>query len=120
MAQNLGLAGLIQKTTSLSSEQIQILLDSDFGTSKSVRQSLEELGETTVDRMLAKLSQRLGVGFIKEIIINDISIDMIRGISINYAKSYEILPYKDQKDEVLVLTTNPMNVMVLDDLRLFV
>ena len=118
MAQSLGLAGLIQKTTSLSSEQIQILLDSDFGTSKSVRQSLEELGETTVDRMLSKLSQRLGIGFIKEIIINDISVDMIRGISINYAKSYEILPYKDQNDEVLVLTTNPMNVMVLDDLRL--
>ncbi len=118
MAQSLSLAGLIQKSTSLSHDQIQILLDSDFGGRKSIRESLEELGEPTVDQVLTQLSRRLGIEFVKEIIINDISMDMTRGISINYAKSYEILPYKDERDEILVLTTNPLNLTVLDDLRL--
>jgi general secretion pathway protein E len=110
--------GIIQKSTSLTDEQLQLLLDSDFGGTKTIRSSLEEITEPTTDRVMEKLSQRIGIQFIKDIIINDISMDMIRGISINYAKSFEILPYKDEPHQVLVLTTNPLNITVLDDLRL--
>lgn len=118
MAQSQGIESIIQKSTSLTQEQVQILLESDFGGSKSIRASLEEITDPTTDLVMAKLSQRIGIKFIKEIIINDISMDMIRGISINYAKTFEVLPYKDEKHQVLVLTTNPLNITVLDDLRL--
>ena len=97
---------------------MKLLLDSDFGGSKSIRKSLEEITDPTTDRIMEKLSQRIGIQFAKDIIINDISMDMIRGISINYAKNFEILPYKEDQRQVLVLTTNPLNITVLDDLRL--
>lgn len=118
MAQPGTLENIIQKSTSLTEEQVQLLLDSDFGGAKTVRKTLEGIQDPTTDRVMEKLSQRIGVKFMKEIIINDISMDMIRGISINYAKTYEILPYKDEANEVFVLTTNPLNITVLDDLRL--
>jgi general secretion pathway protein E len=109
---------IIQKSTSLNEEQVQALLDSDFGESKTIRTSLEEIKDPTTDKVMESLSKRIGIQFLKEIIINEISMDMIRGISINYAKTYEILPYKEDQNEVLVLTTNPLNITVLDDLRL--
>ena len=118
MVPNTAIEGIIQKSTSLSEEQIQLLLDSDFGGSKTIRKSLEEIAEPTTDLVMEKLSQRVGFRFMKDIIVNEISMDMIRGISINYAKTFEILPYKDENNEVLVLTTNPLNINVLDDLRL--
>ncbi len=118
MAGNQVIENIIQKSTSLNDEQLKILLDSDFGGSKTVRASLEEITDPTTDRVMEKLSQRIGIQFAKDIIINDISMDMIRGISINYAKNFEILPYKEDDRQVLVLTTNPLNITVLDDLRL--
>ena len=118
MAQATGVENIIQKSTSLTAEQVQTLLDADFGGSKTVRQSLEEIVDPTTDKVMEKLSQRIGIKFAKDIIINDISMDMIRGITINYAKTFEILPYKDDQNQVYVLTTNPLNITVLDDLRL--
>ncbi len=117
-ASNQVIENIIQKSTSLTDEQLQILLDSDFGGSKTVRKSLEEISDPTTDRVMEKLSERIGIQFAKDIIINDIAMDMIRGIPINYAKNFEILPYKEDNRQVLVLTTNPLNITVLDDLRL--
>ncbi len=118
MAQATGVETIIQKSTSLTAEQVQTLLDADFGGTKTVRQSLEEIVDPTTDKVMEKLSQRIGIKFAKDIIINDIAMDMIRGISINYAKTFEILPYKEDQNQVFVLTTNPLNITVLDDLRL--
>lgn len=118
MASPTNIESIIQKSTSLTDEQVHLLLESDFGASKTIRDSLEEIDDPTTDKIMERLSQRIGIRFIKDIIVNDISMDMIRGISINYAKTYEILPYKDEGSEVLVLTTNPLNITVLDDLRL--
>ncbi|MCB0378844.1 MAG: type II secretion system ATPase GspE [Bdellovibrionales bacterium] len=109
---------LLQKSTNLSEEQVKILLDSDFGGKKSLRDSLEEISEPSAEKILEKICERMGIRFIKDIPVNDIAMDMIRGIPINYAKSHEVLPFKEDQQMVEVLTTNPMNVTVLDDLRL--
>ena len=42
---------------------------------------------------------------------------MVRGIPINYAKTQEVLPVKEETERVLVLTTNPINHKALEDLR---
>jgi general secretion pathway protein E len=109
---------IIQKSTSLTEEQVQLLLDSDFGAGQSIRQSLEQVKDPNTDRIMETLSQRIGIRFMKEISINDIAMDMIRGISINYAKTYEVLPFQEEQHQVQVLTTNPLNITVLDDLQL--
>lgn len=109
---------LLQKSTNLTEEQVQTLLDSDFGGSYPIRKSLEEIRDPSADKLIEKICQRMGVEYMKDIPVNDISMDMIRGLSISYSKAYEVLPYKEDQDKVLVLTTNPMNITVLDDLRL--
>lgn len=118
MAQGLAIESLIQKSTSLSEAQVRELLDSDFGSTKTIRKSLEEIQDPNADRVMETLAQRIGMPYLKEIIVNDVSMDLIRGIPINFAKTYEILPLKDEATEVLVLTSNPLNLNVLDDLRL--
>ncbi|MCJ8275447.1 MAG: GspE/PulE family protein, partial [Bdellovibrionales bacterium] len=109
---------IIQKSTNLTEEQVQSLLDSDFGGTKPIRQSLEEIRDPSAEKIIERICQRLGIEFMKDIPVNDISMDMIRGLSISYAKAYEVLPFKEDQERVLVLTTNPLNMVVLDDLRL--
>lgn len=72
---------------------------------------------STPEEALAELCKLLGVDFIKDIPINDIAVDIVRGIPINYAKSQEVLPFKEEQDRVIVLTTNPINHKALEDLR---
>ena len=100
MAQAQGIENIIQKSTSLTADQVQLLLDSDFGSPKTIRKSLEEITDPTTDRVMEKLSKCMGIKFAKDIIINDISMDMIRGISITYAKQFEILPFKDASQQL--------------------
>ncbi|RYZ85000.1 MAG: type II secretion system protein GspE, partial [Proteobacteria bacterium] len=59
----------------------------------------------------------MGVDYIKDIPIGDISADLVRNIPINYAKQNSILPYKEETDIVTVLSANPLNLKSLDDLR---
>ncbi|MEK7358549.1 MAG: type II secretion system ATPase GspE, partial [Bdellovibrionota bacterium] len=54
---------------------------------------------------------------IKEIPVSDISVDLISNIPINFAKKHEVLPFREEADKVTVLTTNPLNTRILDDLR---
>src|SRR5690606_12260965 len=48
---------------------------------------------------------------------NDIPVNLIMDIPINYSKTQEVLPFKEENDRVLILTTNPLNHRALDDLR---
>ena len=53
----------------------------------------------------------------KDIPINDIPVDLVRDIPINYAKQNDVLPFKNETDHIKVLISNPVNYKVLDDLR---
>src|SRR5690606_36635884 len=59
----------------------------------------------------------MGLEYFKDIPVNDIAPDLVRNLPINYAKSHSVLPYKDNHGVVSVLTSNPLNYQVLDDLR---
>jgi len=55
--------------------------------------------------------------FIKDIPVNEISVDLIRNLPINYAKTQGILPFREDGDTLTALTSNPVNTKALDDLR---
>lgn len=107
----------LKKATSLSEKQIQTLLDSPVEGSVDLNSYLGLLKNADVDEVLQQFCKKLGFNYLKDIPVNDIPIDMIRGIPINYAKSKEILPYKEENGQILVLTTNPLNFSVMDDLK---
>lgn len=108
---------LIKKGTSLSEDQLATLLKTSDAKGVTIADHLAKHQFGTPEEAMAELCKLLNVEFIKDIPINDISVDMVRGIPINYSKTQEVLPYKEEADRVVVLTTNPLNHKALEDLR---
>ncbi|MGE0633122.1 MAG: type II secretion system ATPase GspE [Pseudobdellovibrionaceae bacterium] len=109
---------LLLKSTSLSHDQLRTLMVAPaLGSADTVLQILSAKNYTNGDELVSDLCKQMGLDFIKDIPINDIPTDLVRDIPINYAKSHYILPYKEDSETVLVLTSNPLNFKSLDDLR---
>jgi general secretion pathway protein E len=108
---------LIKKGTSVSEEQLQTLLRAQDNKGRSFGDIFSKMTFNTPEEAMAELCKQLGVEYIKEIPINDIPVDLVRGIPINYAKTQEVLPLKMEAERVLILTTNPINHKALEDLR---
>lgn len=108
---------LLQKASSLNEEQLKTLLDLPTTGGERLEESLRRKTYHTPEEVMAELCEHLGVEFMRDIPSNDIPVDLVRNIPINYSKKHEVLPFKDEKDLVRVLTTNPLAHKVLEDLR---
>lgn len=136
------LQNILSKSTSLTADQIRSVLGktslgsgAELARISPVRESTQTqaqgpslanltVGEalnarefSSAEEVVAALCRELGVDFIKDIPISDISVDLVRDIPINYAKQQNILPYKEDSEHLIVLTSNPVNMKALDDLR---
>jgi len=114
----LDVPNILSKTTGLSTEQIKSVLENPAlnGTS-TIGEVLADREFSTADDLVADLCKEMGLEFIKDIPVNDISVDLIRDLPINYAKQFSILPFKEEIDVIIALTANPVNMKALDDLR---
>lgn len=114
----LDLTGILSKATTLSQEQVKTVLASP---SSNGMQNMGDLFSSkeysTADELVSDLCREIGLEYIKEIPVSDISADLVRDLPINYAKQHSILPYKEEIDQVIALTSNPLNMKSLDDLR---
>ena len=118
MAQ-LDISGVLTKATSLTAEQIKSVLNNPaVSQARSVGETLAKKDYSSADDLVADLCRELGMEFIKDIPVNDISADLIRDLPINYAKSQGVLPYRNEGDTLIALTSNPLNTKALDDLRI--
>lgn len=110
---------ILGKHTTLNNEQIKSILNNPSSMRAStVGDSLNLKEFNNPDEVVAELCKELRVDYIKEIPIGDISGDMVRDIPINYAKTHSIIPFKEEGDTLLVLTSNPVNIRAFDDLRI--
>ncbi len=108
---------ILLKSTSMNESEISTLFQTDVVEGGKLGEHLSKKNYASPDEVLNELCKHLGVDFIKDIPVNDIPVDLIRNIPINYAKSYSILPYKETPSTIIVLTSNPLNYKILDDLR---
>lgn len=108
---------LLMKGTSLSTDEIKSLLRTHDQNGVSLEDSIGRGQYNNPEEAVAELCRHLHLDFIKDIPVNDISAEMVRDIPINYAKNHEVLPFKNESDRVVVLTTNPLNRKAIDDLR---
>ncbi len=114
----LDVPNILSRTTGLSIDQIRTVLGNFNVTGTStIGEALAEKDFSNADELVADLCREMGLDFIKDIPVNDISVDLIRNIPINYAKQFSILPFKEDQDMIITLTANPLNSRVLDDLR---
>lgn len=107
---------MLLKSTSISPEQLQSILNQMVGPG-TLREELLKKPLKTAEDVLQELCQKLGYSYMKDIPVNDIGIDLIQHIPINYAKNHEVLPLKEDNHQVYILTSNPMNFQALDDLK---
>ena len=115
---NVDIANILSKATSLNADQIKSVLANPSAVRPvSVGEALSSKEFSSADEVVADLCKELGLDFIKDIPVNDISADLIRDIPINYAKMHSVLPYKEEADVLTALTSNPVNLKALDDLR---
>lgn len=109
---------LLSRSTSLSQDQIRsVLLNSSVLRPSSIGEALATREYSSAEELVSALCKEMGVDFIKDIPIGELSTDLIRDIPINYAKTHNVLPFRDENDAVLALTSNPVNLKALDDLQ---
>jgi len=110
---------ILTKATSLTPEQVKAVLQNPSSVKSylSIGENLATLSFANADELVGQLSAEMGLQFLKDIPVNDIPVDLIRDIPINYAKTHTILPFREEPNQIIVLTSNPVNVRPLDDLR---
>lgn len=114
----LDLNQLLSKSTSLTPEQIRsVLNNTSVLRPSSVGSALSQKTFSSPEDLVSELCRELGVEFIKDIPVADISADLIRDLPINYAKQNSILPFREDHDQLIALTSNPVNLKCLDDLQ---
>jgi general secretion pathway protein E len=114
---NESVGALLLKNTSLTENQLNEILALQTADGEKLSDALARKNLSAPDEVLKALCAQLGVEYMKDIPINDIPVDLVKDIPINYAKQYEILPFKSELDHVKILTSNPMNYKTLDDMR---
>lgn len=108
---------LILKGSSITEPQLKVILAKTDESGSTLRDFLESRTLNTIDEAMQELSTRMGLPYMKDIPVNDISTDLIRYLPLNYAKTHDILPFKEEPTRVLVLTSNPLKYEVFDDLQ---
>lgn len=117
MAANASLENLIVKGTSINADELKSILDMPNSRGEVGSDVLVDKNYSNAEDALADLCKHIGVEYMKDIPYNDIPVDLVNEIPINYAKNHEILPFRRENNLVLVLVSNPLNQKVLGDMR---
>ncbi|MEQ1664733.1 MAG: type II secretion system ATPase GspE [Bdellovibrionales bacterium] len=108
---------LILKTTSIGADELKALLQMPDNRGQAIEHIFAHRTYASPEDALSDLCRAIGSEFLKEVPYNDIPVDLVRNIPINYAKNHEVIPYKFETDKVTVLVSNPLNHKALGDMR---
>lgn len=108
---------VLLKGTSFSKEELSSVFSTLLPNGETVGQVMRGKDFKSAAEAVGNLSKLIGVDFVDEVPYGDISGDLVRDIPINYAKTHGVIPYKEEKEELIVFSSNPLNFNVLDDLR---
>jgi general secretion pathway protein E len=116
MAQ-LDLPNILSKATTLTPEQVRTVLGTAGSTGTTLGDLFAAKEYGSADELVSDLCKEMGLEFIRDIPVNDIPVDLVRDLPINYAKQHGVLPFREETDLIVALTSNPLNMKSLDDLR---
>lgn len=109
---------ILGKSTSLTPEQIaSVLANTSVLRPSTIGDALTKREYGSADELVSELCKELGLDFIKDVPIAEISPDLVRDIPINYAKTHGVLPFREEPEQLVALTSNPVNLKTLDDLQ---
>jgi general secretion pathway protein E len=113
------IANLLLKNTSIDKTQLDAITNYPRVGGGNIGDYLERMQPQNPEEALKIICEELDLEFMRDIPINEVAIDLVRNIPINYSKNHEVLPYKDEGNVVSVLLSNPINMEALTDLRAF-
>ena len=111
---------LILKSSTLNANQLQSILHSKNKKGVSLQQIIEKRKKdfSSAEEALSFLCQHLQVPFMEEVPVQNITNDLIQHFPISYAKTNMVLPFKEEKHSIHILSANPLNFQVFSDLKL--
>ncbi|MDH4268629.1 MAG: type II secretion system ATPase GspE [Deltaproteobacteria bacterium] len=112
------IAEIIQERKGISSEAVAGLLNGQKG--KSLGTLAVEKRLLTEEELLASLSQKLRVPYIKNLEEEGLDPALVSRVPIAFSKKHKVVPVKMEDDILTVATPDPLNYEPLDDLRLII
>ncbi|MFZ3089085.1 MAG: type II secretion system ATPase GspE [Nitrospirota bacterium] len=112
------LTDVIREKRPITDSQTQQALDIQKKKGGRIGEILTRLKHINNDDLLNALSLKFGIPYLKEIKEAEVNQELVLKIPIAFAKRYEFLPIKSENGDILVATSDPLNLSAIDDLRI--
>jgi general secretion pathway protein E len=113
------LGEILLKTTSLTEVQLKEALEIQTKEGGVLGEILVRRNYVLPHEILKALCGQLDIPYVEDLKPNDIDANLVTNLPINYAKAKEVLPIARVDDALMVAVSNPFNLPVLEDLRVF-
>ncbi len=112
------LGNILLENTSLTEAQLEEGLMVQKEKNIKLGEALVQLRFLKNEDILKAISIQLGIPYLSVLRTEDVPLELMRKIPINFAKKNELLPFKKEGDELQVAIADPININALDDLRI--
>ena len=112
------LADLLVEEALISSDQLKEALDAQKSGGDKLGTLLIDKGFLPEDKLLQFLAEKTGISFVSLADIGDISEDAVAAVPEAIARQKMLMPFNKTRDRLTVAIADPLDVMVLDDLKM--
>ena len=112
------LADLLVEEKQISSEQLKEALEAQKSGGEKLGTLLLDMGFLAEEKLLTFLAEKTGISFVSLADIGDISDDAVAAVPEALARQKMLMPFNKTKDRLTVAIADPLDVMVLDDLKM--
>ena len=112
------LADLLVEESLISFEQLKEALDAQKSGGDKLGTLLIDKGFLAEEKLLQFLAEKTGISFVSLADIGEISEDAVAAVPEAIARQKMLMPFNKTKDRLTVAIADPLDVMVLDDLKM--
>jgi general secretion pathway protein E len=109
---------LLIKHTALTRNQLDDALETQRTDGGLLGEILLKKNFINHHELIKIICLQIGIPYQTDIKIEDIDANLVKDLSINYAKHHEVLPFLETSWSVTVLMSNPFNANVINDLHM--
>lgn len=117
---DLDIGAMLIKSSMITEEQLRSALAQQKaeGHKERLGELLIRTGVITESQFLEILAKQLGLNFVRSINDREIPEELLKKVPTRFAKKYHVLPIRYVEGDVEVITSDPLNTGVLDDVRI--
>ncbi len=112
------LADLLVEQGLITDSQLKEVLEAQKGGSDKLGTLLIDKGILSEDKLLQFLAEKTGISYVSLANIGEISEEAVAAVPEAIARQKMLMPFNKSKDRLTVAIADPLDVMVLDDLKM--